>query len=206
LLNSSPLPVKTSPIGFKPKTGTLHGRLLLSSPLSACSAVLPAESEAFGNTEDEDVFMLVDGQDCLESVKANNVANSGAFAMIVRRNILSTFQDMESSTVHIPVLEMEPSHWDTIKDFLINNPREVITSQADFDSSSAADADTNNNNSASSKTKQVQLQFWMTPTQTVSYLFLSEMTSFLSALMTQAQMLIAPHFALHSQARENGNK
>ena len=150
--------------------------------------------------------MLVDGQDCLESVKANNVANSGAFAMIVRRNILSTFQDMESSTVHIPVLEMEPSHWDTIKDFLINNPREVITSQADFDSSSAADADTNNNNSASSKTKQVQLQFWMTPTQTVSYLFLSEMTSFLSALMTQAQMLIAPHFALHSQARENGNK
>jgi len=29
--------VISSPIGFKPKSGTLHGKIALASPLSACT-------------------------------------------------------------------------------------------------------------------------------------------------------------------------
>jgi hypothetical protein len=31
--------VKLSPIGFKPSTGTLHGKIILSDPFSACSDI-----------------------------------------------------------------------------------------------------------------------------------------------------------------------
>ena len=38
-INMTEVKVKLSPIGFKPSTGTLHGKIILSDPFSACSDI-----------------------------------------------------------------------------------------------------------------------------------------------------------------------
>ena len=38
-INMTEIKVKLSPIGFKPSTGTLHGKIILADPFSACSDI-----------------------------------------------------------------------------------------------------------------------------------------------------------------------
>jgi hypothetical protein len=42
----------------------------------------------------------------MESIKARNVAGSGAYIGIFKRNINNTLNDREIDAVHIPILEM----------------------------------------------------------------------------------------------------
>jgi hypothetical protein len=41
----------------------------------------------------EDLFVLADDSECLESVKAKHIANSGAYVGIIRQNINNTLHD-----------------------------------------------------------------------------------------------------------------
>lgn len=74
---------------------------MLAEPLSACTAIAGVEYE-----ENEDIFVMVDDEACMESVKAKNVADSGAYVGIVKRNYNRTEHDREIDTVHIPILEI----------------------------------------------------------------------------------------------------
>lgn len=54
---------------------------------------------------------MADDTGCLESVKAHNIADSGAYLGIIKRNINNTLHDREVDIVHIPILEIEPSDY-----------------------------------------------------------------------------------------------
>ncbi len=91
-----------SPIGFRPLSGRLEGKALLANPGGACSLIQDLHSF------EEDLFVLADDSECLESVKAKNIANSGAYVAIVKQNLNNTLHDKEISLVHIPVVELAP--------------------------------------------------------------------------------------------------
>jgi hypothetical protein len=87
-----------SPIGFRPLSGRLEGKAILADPFGACTIISDAHSA------EEDLFVLADDSKCLESVKAKNIANSGAYVGIIRQNIDNTLHDKEVNLVHIPII------------------------------------------------------------------------------------------------------
>lgn len=66
--------------------------------------------------------MIADDSKCLESVKARNLASSGAYIGIIKRNINNTLHDREVDIVHIPILEVEPNHYEAIVDYMNKHP------------------------------------------------------------------------------------
>lgn len=44
-LVKSKIKVRASPIGFKPRVGSLHGRIFLADPISACEAIKAVDFE-----------------------------------------------------------------------------------------------------------------------------------------------------------------
>lgn len=76
--------------------------------------------------------MMADDSGCLESVKAHNLANSGAYIGIIKKNINNTLHDKEIDIVHIPILEIEPSNYEVITNYLKKNPTQTISLTADF--------------------------------------------------------------------------
>ena len=104
--------IRTSPVGFKPISGSLEGRLVMADPSPACHKIQDLHAM------EEDIFVLADDVGCLESVKAKNIANSGAYAGLIRRNLNNTLHDKEVNLVHIPILELEPGDYDEIVKFI----------------------------------------------------------------------------------------
>ena len=47
---------------------------------------------------------MADDSECLESVKAKNIATSGGYAGIIKQNLNNTLHDKEINLVHIPIL------------------------------------------------------------------------------------------------------
>lgn len=123
-----PKPIEThpSPIGFKPLTGRIEGYLILADPPGACSRIKSVISE------NEDFFVLADDTECLESIKAKNIADSGGYAGIIRQNSNNTLHDKESNLVHIPIIEMKPEDYDKLQDYIKKNPEARTTLTIDF--------------------------------------------------------------------------
>jgi hypothetical protein len=67
-------------------------------------------------------------------VKAHNIAVSGSYLAIIKRNINNTLHDREVDVVHIPVLEIEPSDYQILIDYMSQNPNEIVSLLADFTS------------------------------------------------------------------------
>lgn len=44
---------------------------------------------------------MADDSECLESIKAKNIANSGAYVGLIKQNINNTLHDKEINLVHI---------------------------------------------------------------------------------------------------------
>ncbi len=47
---------------------------------------------------------MADDSECLESIKAKNIANSGAYVGLIKQNINNTLHDKEINLVHIPII------------------------------------------------------------------------------------------------------
>jgi hypothetical protein len=82
-----PIPIHVSPIGFRPLSGRLEGKAVMADPMGACSMI--SDVHDF----EEDIFILADDSECLESIKAKNIANSGGYVGIIRQNINNTLHD-----------------------------------------------------------------------------------------------------------------
>lgn len=67
-------------------------------------------------------------------MKAHNIAASGAYLAIIKRNINNTLHDREVDIVHIPVLEIEPSDYKILQDYMKSNVNTTISLLADFTS------------------------------------------------------------------------
>lgn len=67
-----------TPIGFRPLSGRLHGKVVVANPTGACSMIDDLHSM------EDDIFVLADDSECLESIKAKNIANSGGYVGIIR--------------------------------------------------------------------------------------------------------------------------
>ena len=89
-----------TPIGFRPLSGRLEGKVVLANPSGACSMIDDVHDL------DDDIFILADDSECLESVKAKNIANSGGYVGIIKQNIANTLHDKEINLVHIPIVEL----------------------------------------------------------------------------------------------------
>lgn len=91
-----------SPIGFRPLSGRLEGKVVMADPIGACSMI--------GDMHDfeDDIFIMADDSECLESVKAKNIASSGGYVGIIKQNINNTLHDKEVNLVHIPIVELSP--------------------------------------------------------------------------------------------------
>jgi hypothetical protein len=181
-LFSSPIKAHLSPIGYRPLSGRLEGSVLLAKPEGACSKIKDVKSEK------EDFFVLADDSQCLESVKAKNIAASGGYAGIIKQNSKNTLYDKEVSLVHIPILEISPADYDALATYLRKNSSARVSLSIDF-------AD-------DSQTHPINIEFWFSPTEAASYRFLLGLKEFLTG---QPDLLsFQPHYVLQSQ-RETKN-
>lgn len=87
MFQKKPFPMHVTPIGFRPLSGRLNGKVVLADPAGACSMINDVHSM------EDDIFVLADDSECLESVKAKNIANSGGYVGIIRQNINNTLHD-----------------------------------------------------------------------------------------------------------------
>lgn len=67
-------------------------------------------------------------------MKAHNLAASGAYIGIIKRNINNTLHDKTVDLVHIPILEIDPTDYDTLISYIQKNPDTTIAMLADFNS------------------------------------------------------------------------
>lgn len=148
-----------APIGFRPLSGRLEGKAILADPLGACAMITDVHNQ------DEDIFILADDSECLESVKAKNIANSGGYVGIIRQNINNTLHDKEVSLVHIPIVEISPADFDKLMNTIKENSDGRITLSIDFTDRSL--------------THKVNLEVWFSPTEKSSYAFILAMKDFL---------------------------
>jgi len=84
---TTPIKAHLSPIGYRPLSGRLEGSVILANPKGACSKIKDI------NSDNEDFFVLADDSECLESVKAKNIAASGGYAGIIKQNSNNTLFD-----------------------------------------------------------------------------------------------------------------
>ena len=79
-LFTEPIKAHISPIGYRPLSGRLEGSVVMANPKGACEKIKDVSSDS------EDFFVLADDSQCLESVKAKNIAASGGYAGIIKQN------------------------------------------------------------------------------------------------------------------------
>lgn len=126
---------------------------------------------------------MADDQGCLESVKANNIANTGAYVGIIKRNINNTLHDRQINLVHIPILEIQPNDYDSIVTYMKKNANTNITLMADFN--------------PEQERKKVKIQLWLSPTQDTAYQYILNFKNFIKN--QSDKVAFKPRFVLHSQ-------
>ena len=107
-LFKEPIKVHLSPIGYRPLVGRLQGLVILAEPIGACTKLTEI------NSKNEEIFILTDDTECLQSIKAKNIADSGGYVGLIKQNINNTLHDKEIKLVHIPIIEIKPSDYDLI--------------------------------------------------------------------------------------------
>lgn len=91
----------------------------------------------------------------MESVKAKNIAESGAYIGIIKKNYNQTAHDREIDTVHIPILEIEPADFNTLLESIKTNKEGSISALADFN--------------PEDEQFKMRIELWMSPTQVEAY-------------------------------------
>ena len=76
--------------------------------------------------------MFANDKNCLESLKASFLVESGAFIGVIKKNLNNTLHDKEINVVHIPILELDPTIYDKIVKFKKENPNTSVSMVADF--------------------------------------------------------------------------
>jgi len=148
-LFKDPIKVHLSPIGYRPLVGSLQGLIMLADPIGACSKLGDI------NSENEEFFILADDTECLESIKAKNIANSGGYVGLIKQNINNTLHDKEIKLVHIPIVEIKPADYDMLEQFVKENNQTRIAISIDF--------------TDSTQTHPINVEFWFSPTEKQSY-------------------------------------
>lgn len=133
---------------------------------------------------EEDTFLMADDTGCLESVKARNIAHSGAYIGIIKRNINNTLHDREVDIVHIPIVEVEPIEYEKLREYLESNTEATIAVQVDF----SQDPEVH---------RKIKMELWFSPTESKAITYITEMKSFI--LNQPDNILFQPRFVMHSQ-------